>query len=129
MTTHSNTRSSSALALWLAAAVLTLTGVAPSHAQQPAGNAQFPSWTRTHQTSLSPRTTRGAPDPRCHGELQPATATPAPFVSGLAHQGLSKHKPIGVEMIVVGSVTRVQKRKPGSRRGAGGPDLSGARKG
>ena len=40
MTTHSNTRSSSALALWLAAAVLTLTGVAPSHAQQPAGNAR-----------------------------------------------------------------------------------------
>ena len=40
MTTHSNTRSSSALALWLAAAVLTLNGVAPSHAQQPAENAR-----------------------------------------------------------------------------------------
>ena len=40
ITTHSNTRSSSALALWLSAAVLTLTGVAPSHAQQPAGNAR-----------------------------------------------------------------------------------------
>ena len=40
ITTHSNTRSSSALALWLSAAVLTLTGVAPSHAQQPAGKAR-----------------------------------------------------------------------------------------
>ena len=40
MTTHSNTRSAAALALWLAAAVLTLTGAAPSHAQQPAGNAR-----------------------------------------------------------------------------------------
>ena len=40
ITTHSNTRSSSPLALWLSAAVLTLTGVAPSHAQQPAGNAR-----------------------------------------------------------------------------------------
>ena len=38
MTPHSNTRPSAALTLWLAAAVLTLTGVAPSHAQQPAGN-------------------------------------------------------------------------------------------
>ena len=40
MTTHSNTRPSAALALWLAAAGLTLTGVAPSHAQQPAGTAR-----------------------------------------------------------------------------------------
>ena len=40
MTTHSNTRPSTALPLWLAAAVLTLTGVASSHAQQPAGNAR-----------------------------------------------------------------------------------------
>ena len=38
MTPHSNTRPSAARTLWLAAAVLTLTGVAPSHAQQPAGN-------------------------------------------------------------------------------------------
>ena len=38
MTPHSNTRPSAALTLWLAATVLTLTGVAPSHAQQPAGN-------------------------------------------------------------------------------------------
>ena len=37
MTPHSNTRPSAALTLWLAATVLTLTGVAPSHAQQPAG--------------------------------------------------------------------------------------------
>ena len=38
MTTHSSTPPSAALAIWLAAAVLILTGVAPSHAQQPAGN-------------------------------------------------------------------------------------------
>ena len=40
ITTHSNTRSSSSLALWLAAVVLTLTGVAHPHAQQPAGDAR-----------------------------------------------------------------------------------------
>ena len=40
MTTHLNTQPSTALAFWLVAAILTLTGVTPSHAQQPAGNAR-----------------------------------------------------------------------------------------